>query len=63
MTQLQARVILVEDDEALRLGTLQGLELEGLAVESFADARSALDVIDRDFPGVVVAFPPRSGPF
>ena len=55
MTQLQARVILVEDDEALRLGTLQGLELEGLAVESFADARSALDVIDRDFPGVVVS--------
>ncbi len=48
-------VILVEDDDALRIGTSQGLELEGFAVQAFADARSALDRIDREFAGVIVS--------
>lgn len=48
-------VILVEDDEALRTGTSQGLELEGFAVLAFGDARSALAVIDREYAGVIVS--------
>ena len=48
-------VILIEDDDALRTGTAQGLALEGLRVASFADARSALATIDPLFPGVIVS--------
>lgn len=48
-------VILIEDDDALRHGATQALELEGLAVTPFSDASAALDAIDPDFPGVVVS--------
>lgn len=48
-------VIFVEDDDALRAGASQALELEGFAVAAFADAASALAAIGTDFPGVVVS--------
>ncbi|MBD58866.1 MAG: DNA-binding response regulator [Citromicrobium sp.] len=48
-------VILVEDDQSLRTGAAQALELEGLSVASFADAPSALQGIAKDYPGVVVS--------
>ena len=47
-------VILVEDDDALRTGVVQALELEGMTVSAHADARAALRAIDADLPGVVV---------
>lgn len=55
MTRRPPDVIFVEDDDALRTGASQALELEGLAVAAFADAPSALAAIETDFPGVVVS--------
>lgn len=55
MTSPSFDVIFVEDDEALRIGASQALELEGFSVAAFADARSALARIEDDFPGVVVS--------
>ncbi|MAQ67006.1 MAG: DNA-binding response regulator [Sphingomonadaceae bacterium] len=55
MTENVIQVVLVEDDDSLRLGTTQGLELEGFAVRPFADARSALRTIEREFAGVVIS--------
>lgn len=48
-------VIFVEDDDVLRTGASQALELEGLTVAAYADAASALAAIATDFPGVVVS--------
>lgn len=48
-------VIFIEDDEQLRLATVQALQLAGFAVLAFADATSALAIIDIDFAGVVVS--------
>ena len=55
MTSSLPDVIFVEDDDALRTGASQALELEGVSVAAFADARAALEAIDPDFPGVVVS--------
>lgn len=55
MTLASPRVIFIEDDDALRVGASQALELEGFAVTAFADAASALPAIDADFPGVIVS--------
>lgn len=55
MTGNAPDVILIEDDDALRAGATQALELEGLAVTAFPDASAALDAIPPDFPGVVVS--------
>jgi two-component system C4-dicarboxylate transport response regulator DctD len=49
-----APIILVEDDDQLRLATVQALELAGLAVTAFARAEQALRSISPDFAGVVV---------
>jgi two-component system, NtrC family, C4-dicarboxylate transport response regulator DctD len=48
-------VILVEDDEALRAATVQGLDLAGLVVRAFRGAEEALTAIVRDLDGVVVS--------
>jgi two-component system C4-dicarboxylate transport response regulator DctD len=48
-------VLFVEDDDQLRLATLQALQLADLPVRAFADAASALAVITTDFPGMVVS--------
>ena len=55
MSAPSPHVIFIEDDEALRTGASQALELEGFAVTAFADATSALPVIDAEFAGVVVS--------
>ncbi len=47
-------VVLVDDDVQLRQASVQSLELAGMNVRAFADAQSALDVIGRDFDGVLV---------
>lgn len=48
-------VIFVEDDEALRVATVQALELAGYAVQAHADARAALGAIPVDFAGAIVS--------
>lgn len=51
----QIRVVFVEDDGPLREAMVQGLELEGVAVEAFEGARPALRRLSREFDGVVVS--------
>lgn len=48
-------VIYVEDDPAVRMATLQSLELAGLPVQSFADAESALAALRRDERAVLLS--------
>ena len=48
-------VLFVEDDEALRMATVQALELAGLSVRAFAGAEAALAALTPDFDGVVVS--------
>ena len=50
-----AIVMFVEDDEPLRLATVQTLELAGLQVLAFDRAAPALARLAPDFPGVVVS--------
>ena len=51
----EARILLVDDDDDLRPALVQGLEIEGFAVEAFARAEDALSRVTRDFYGVVVS--------
>ncbi|GJE25869.1 sigma-54-dependent transcriptional regulator [Methylobacterium organophilum] len=58
------KVVLVDDEEMIRLTMEQTLQLAGLSVETFASAEEALPAIGRDFPGVVVSdvrLPGRDG--
>lgn len=55
MTAPTAHVVLVEDDDDLRIGTRQALMLEGFTVDAFADAPSALGALGPEFAGVVVS--------
>ncbi|MDI4658872.1 sigma-54-dependent transcriptional regulator [Xanthobacter autotrophicus] len=58
------RVILVDDEEVIRITIEQTLELAGIAVETFDSVAAALPAIGRDFPGVVVSdvrMPVRDG--
>lgn len=48
-------ILFVEDDDALRLATVQAFELSGLSTRAFADAAGALAAIDPGFAGVVVS--------
>lgn len=47
-------IFFVDDDAALREANSQTLDLAGLAVEAFADARSVLSRIEAGFSGIVV---------
>lgn len=47
-------ILFVDDDEQLRAANLQSLDLAGLPVEAFADAKNALSRIAADFSGIVV---------
>lgn len=47
--------VLVEDDQALLEATAQALMLDGIQVQPFRDAQSALKVLTREFAGVVVS--------
>jgi two-component system, NtrC family, C4-dicarboxylate transport response regulator DctD len=49
------QVIFIEDDEALRIATIQTLELAGLKVRAFASADAAIVEISPDFGGVIVS--------
>lgn len=49
-----ATVIFVEDNDQLRLATVQALELAGFDVRAFARADEAIATITRDFAGIVV---------
>ncbi|WP_057884321.1 sigma-54-dependent transcriptional regulator [Tsuneonella troitsensis] len=55
MIQDSITVVFVEDDDSLRAGTVQALELEGFAVTAFPAAPAALREIGADFDGVVVS--------
>ena len=55
MAAASRRVIFVEDDDTLRVATVQALELAGFDVTAFADAETALAAVDRSFDGVVVS--------
>jgi two-component system C4-dicarboxylate transport response regulator DctD len=47
-------VVFVEDDDDLRVATVQSLELAGLEVQAFGSAAKALSAITPDFPGIVI---------
>ena len=49
------RIVFVDDEEDVRRANRQSLELDGLTVEVFADAESALAAIEAAPPGVVVS--------
>ena len=49
------RVLFIEDDAPLREAVVQGLELEGIAVEAFETAAPALRRLSPQFDGVVVS--------
>ena len=51
----KVRVVFVEDDGPLREAMVQGLEIEGIAVEAFDAARPALRRLSREFEGVIVS--------
>ncbi|MFG1349804.1 sigma-54-dependent transcriptional regulator [Xanthobacter autotrophicus] len=58
------RVVLVDDEEVIRITIEQTLELAGIAVQTFDSVDAALPAIGRDFPGVVVSdvrMPVRDG--
>ncbi|MBV2206236.1 MAG: sigma-54-dependent Fis family transcriptional regulator, partial [Pseudomonas sp.] len=50
-----AQVVFIDDEAASRQAVQQWLELSGFEVRTFARAREALAVIDRDFPGVLIS--------
>lgn len=52
---MRGRVLLVDDDAAMRLSTAQALDLEGFEVEELPDAQSALDRVGFGFEGVVIS--------
>ena len=55
MTAKSATVLLIEDDDALRAGVTQALELEGYAVEAHSEAQTPLRILSPEFAGVVVS--------
>lgn len=52
--QLQ-KIFLVDDEEAMRLAMAQWLELADFQVQSFSGGRDVLEMIDRNFDGVIVS--------
>ncbi|NRR32329.1 sigma-54-dependent Fis family transcriptional regulator [Oxalobacteraceae bacterium] len=48
------KVLLVEDDAAVRLGASQALQLAGIEVQAFPSAELAHKLIVKDFAGIVV---------
>ncbi|GAA4778029.1 sigma-54 dependent transcriptional regulator [Stakelama sediminis] len=53
-TETDGIIFFVDDNAELREANVQALDLEGLPARAFADAQSALNAIDIDFPGIVV---------
>ncbi|WP_228721414.1 MULTISPECIES: sigma-54-dependent transcriptional regulator [Desulfosediminicola] len=48
-------IYLIDDEEAMRLAMSQWLELADLHVEAFSGGREVLEIIDRNFNGVIVS--------
>ncbi|MTI44762.1 two-component system C4-dicarboxylate transport response regulator DctD [Roseibium hamelinense] len=48
------KILFVDDEEHLRFAAKQSLELEGLAIECFAEAQPVALKLSKDFEGVVV---------
>ncbi|MGN6666070.1 MAG: sigma-54-dependent transcriptional regulator [Trinickia sp.] len=55
MTPEGLRVLLIEDDPAVRLGAAQALQLADIEVDAFASAEEVLGRLDAGFPGIVVS--------
>ncbi|MDG2528952.1 sigma-54-dependent transcriptional regulator [Caulobacter endophyticus] len=55
MSSPAGKILLVDDDDALRGAVAQGLELRGFEVQAFDNAPSALKALTRDFEGAVVS--------
>jgi two-component system C4-dicarboxylate transport response regulator DctD len=55
MSDTNGHVIFVDDDELLRVANTQSLSLAGFRVDTYPDARSAMQHIDAEFDGVVVS--------
>ncbi len=51
----KGKVIFIDDEEHLRIASKQTLDLAGFDVDCFADAKEALDLLSRDFTGVVIS--------
>ncbi|MCA1404045.1 sigma-54-dependent Fis family transcriptional regulator [Ensifer sp. IC3342] len=51
----EGRVLLVDDEEEVRLSSAQALELAGFRVDTFASAERALEFIGFSFSGVVIS--------
>ena len=49
------KVLLIEDDTAVRIGSVQALQLAGFPVESFESAERAVAHIKPGMPAVVVS--------
>ena len=49
------KVLLVEDDDAVRIGSEQALQLAGFAVESFETAENVVSRIKPSMPAIVVS--------
>ena len=49
------KVLLVEDDAAVRIGSEQALKLAGFSVESFESAERAVPHIKPGIPAIVVS--------
>ena len=55
MSASAGKVLFIDDDHALRVAAVQGLELAGFEVTAFDNGPAALKALSRDFPGVVVS--------
>lgn len=51
---MRQRILLIDDEEHLRLAVRQTLELAGFEVECFSSAEQVISQISRDFAGIVV---------
>ena len=51
MKQEGPLVLVVDDDEAIRIALERALRLEGFAVEVAADGRAALELVEEHRPG------------
>ena len=51
---MSQRVLVIDDEEHLRLAVQQTLELAGFEVECFSSAEQVISLISRDFAGIVV---------
>lgn len=49
------KILFIEDDPAVRLGSVQAFQLSGLEVQAFESAEPALKILEAGFAGIVVS--------